>query len=60
MTDASAWQKSSYCAQGEACVSVTAASGRTVKLSESADPAGVILTTNPTAFAALLRTVKES
>ncbi|MFD9317046.1 DUF397 domain-containing protein [Streptomyces sp. NPDC060053] len=69
-----AWQKSSYCAQGESCVHVAATAQRssycgqgescvhisttpdlgTIHLTESADPAQTVLTTTPTAFAALL------
>ncbi|WP_307125781.1 DUF397 domain-containing protein [Streptomyces sp. B1I3] len=52
------WQKSSYCAQGEACVHVGSSPG-TVALTESSDPTGAILRTTPTAWAALIRSVKE-
>lgn len=52
------WQRSSYCAQGEACVHVAARNG-TVRLTESGDPGGAILRTTPTALDALLRTLKE-
>ncbi|WP_326766838.1 DUF397 domain-containing protein [Streptomyces sp. NBC_01591] len=56
-----AWQKSSYCAQGEACIHVTTARTRTgtVSLTESSDPAGAVLRTTPTAWAALVRTIKD-
>ncbi|MFJ8858810.1 DUF397 domain-containing protein [Streptomyces sp. NPDC102451] len=54
-----AWQKSSYCAQGEACVHV-AAFENSVALTESSDPSGGILQAAPTAWAALVRTVKET
>ncbi|MFF1647373.1 DUF397 domain-containing protein [Streptomyces sp. NPDC058240] len=56
-----AWQKSSYCAQGEACIHVGAARTRTgtVSLTESSGPAGAVLHTTPTAWAALVRTIKE-
>ncbi|WP_406421140.1 DUF397 domain-containing protein [Streptomyces sp. NBC_00842] len=54
---ASTWQRSSYCAQGEACVHV-AAHDNTVNVTESSDPTGAILRTTPTAWAALLRSVK--
>ncbi|GGV89998.1 hypothetical protein GCM10015535_45000 [Streptomyces gelaticus] len=54
-----AWQKSSYCAQGEACIHVTTARTGTVGLTESDDPTGAILRTTPTAWAALVRTLKE-
>ncbi|MEU0135033.1 DUF397 domain-containing protein [Streptomyces sp. NPDC006296] len=53
------WQKSSYCAQGEACVHVAADHG-SVALTESGDPDGATLRTSPAAWAALLRTVKET
>jgi hypothetical protein len=51
------WQKSSYCAQGNSCVHV-AARDRTVNVTESSDPTGAILHTTPTAWAALLRSLK--
>ncbi|MEU0149047.1 DUF397 domain-containing protein [Streptomyces sp. NPDC006288] len=54
-----AWQKSSYCAQGNSCVHVAADQG-SVALTESGDPGGAILRTTPAALAALIRTVKES
>ncbi|MFC8230935.1 DUF397 domain-containing protein [Streptomyces sp. NPDC057287] len=53
------WQKSSYCAQGEACIHVAADQG-SIALTESSDPGGAILRTTPTALAALIRTVKET
>ncbi|MEU0835580.1 DUF397 domain-containing protein [Streptomyces sp. NPDC005969] len=51
------WQKSSYCAQGNSCVHV-AAHGNTVNVTESSDPTAAILHTTPTAWAALLRSLK--
>ncbi|MFE7241973.1 DUF397 domain-containing protein [Streptomyces sp. NPDC057580] len=56
MTDLT-WQKSSYCAQGNSCVHV-AVHDNTVSVTESSDPSGAILRTTPTAWAALLRSVK--
>ncbi|MEU5657432.1 DUF397 domain-containing protein [Streptomyces sp. NPDC047737] len=53
------WQKSSYCAQGEACMHVAADQGA-IALTESSDPSGAILRTDPSAWAALLRAVKET
>ncbi|MFH8518362.1 DUF397 domain-containing protein [Streptomyces gelaticus] len=53
------WQKSSYCAQGEACIHVAAAGAGTVGVTESGDPTGAILRTTPAAWAALVRTLKE-
>ncbi|MEE1768006.1 DUF397 domain-containing protein [Streptomyces sp. JV185] len=56
---APAWQKSSYCAQGNSCIHVAALATGTVGLTESGDPAGATLRTTPTAWAALVRTLKE-
>ncbi|MFC9424726.1 DUF397 domain-containing protein [Streptomyces sp. NPDC056987] len=56
----SAWQKSSYCAQGEACLSVAVTSGRAIQLTESSDPSHSILTTDPATWAGFLRSLKES
>ncbi|MFF0074490.1 DUF397 domain-containing protein [Streptomyces sp. NPDC005494] len=53
------WQKSSYCAQGNSCVHVAADQGA-IALTESSDPSGAILRTDPSAWAALLRAVKET
>ncbi|MEU8709361.1 DUF397 domain-containing protein [Streptomyces sp. NPDC048565] len=53
------WQKSSYCAQGNSCIHIAADHG-SVALTESGDPTGAILRTSPSAWAALIRTVKES
>lgn len=53
------WQKSSYCGEGDACLNVAADSDRKVKLTESSDPAGAILTT-PATWSALLRALKEN
>lgn len=55
------WQKSSYCQEGEACLHVAVSTtAETVHLTESADPAQAILSAAPTAFYALLRTLKET
>ncbi|MCX5207241.1 DUF397 domain-containing protein [Streptomyces sp. NBC_00237] len=56
MTDP--WQRSSYCAQGEACVHVSA-TDHTVRLTESSAPDKAILRTHPAAFAALTRALKQ-
>jgi hypothetical protein len=54
------WQKSSYCAQGDACLSVAAASDRTtVQLTENSDTR-FILSTNPATWGAFLRALKEA
>ncbi|NGO45717.1 DUF397 domain-containing protein [Streptomyces sp. YC419] len=47
------------CAQGEACVHISA-TPQTIHLTESADPTQAILSATPTAFGALLRTLKTS
>lgn len=52
------WQKSSYCAQGEACLNVSSdATG--VHLTESGDPDGVILRTTPASFGGLLDAIRS-
>ncbi|WP_328669901.1 DUF397 domain-containing protein [Streptomyces sp. NBC_00328] len=55
-----AWQKSSYCPEGNSCVHVTGerASGA-IRLTESGDPSGAILTAAPAAFRSLLGALKE-
>ncbi|MBT2525277.1 DUF397 domain-containing protein [Streptomyces sp. ISL-99] len=50
------WQKSSFCGQGESCLHV-AANGRTVLLTESADPAHAVLSTTPTTWQALIQSL---
>ncbi|MCZ0988405.1 DUF397 domain-containing protein [Streptomyces diastatochromogenes] len=54
----SAWQKSSYCGEGEACIHIAAAPG-TIHITESADPSGAILTATPADFGALLAVLKK-
>ncbi|MCM2412734.1 DUF397 domain-containing protein [Streptomyces sp. RKAG290] len=56
---AHSWQRSSYCAQGEACVHVGTDRPGSISLTESGDPGGAILRTTPAALDALLRTLKE-
>ncbi|KUM72469.1 DUF397 domain-containing protein [Streptomyces curacoi] len=53
-----AWQKSSYCQEGEACVHISA-DPRTIHLIESADPTQTVLTITPATFEALLNTLKS-
>ncbi|MGW1784674.1 DUF397 domain-containing protein [Streptomyces sp. NPDC002143] len=49
------WQKSSYCGQGESCVHISASpTSATIHLTESADPSRSVLSTTPSAFAALV------
>ncbi|MFI2373337.1 DUF397 domain-containing protein [Streptomyces sp. NPDC018833] len=51
------WQKSSYCAEGESCVYVSATIDG-VRLTESSDPDGHILRTTRDAFASLTHALK--
>ncbi|MCC4319207.1 DUF397 domain-containing protein [Streptomyces samsunensis] len=51
------WRKSSYSAQGANCLYVSAPDGATIRLRESDQP-NTILTTNPTALSALIRSAK--
>ncbi|MGW1912944.1 DUF397 domain-containing protein [Streptomyces sp. NPDC002076] len=53
-----AWQKSSYCPEGNSCIHVAATPG-TIHMTESADPTGAVLTTTPAAFATLLTALKK-
>ncbi|MGW1809515.1 DUF397 domain-containing protein [Streptomyces sp. NPDC002078] len=53
-----AWQKSSYCPEGNSCIHVAATPG-TIHMTESADPSGAVLTTTPAAFGALLNALKR-
>ncbi|WP_329135703.1 DUF397 domain-containing protein [Streptomyces sp. NBC_00670] len=55
----SAWQKSSYCAQGNSCVHVAADPAGAILVTESGDPAGTVLTTPRPAFHTLLRALKS-
>ncbi|MFD7707742.1 DUF397 domain-containing protein [Streptomyces sp. NPDC059785] len=53
------WQKSSYCAQGDACLHVS--HGQiAIHLTESADPTHAVLLAAPAAFAAFLGSLKAS
>ncbi|MGW0736273.1 DUF397 domain-containing protein [Streptomyces sp. NPDC002851] len=53
-----AWQKSSYCSEGDSCVHVASTATGTVLLTESSDPTRAILTTARETFAALLTHLK--
>ncbi|GAA4912395.1 DUF397 domain-containing protein [Streptomyces coeruleoprunus] len=41
------WQKSSYCAEGDACIHLAPAPHGAVRLTETSDPTGAILTLAP-------------
>ncbi|MEU0807927.1 DUF397 domain-containing protein [Streptomyces sp. NPDC005970] len=51
------WQKSSYSAQGNACLYVSSTDDATVRLRESDEP-DTVLTTTPAALRALIRSAK--
>ncbi|WP_200258266.1 DUF397 domain-containing protein [Streptomyces sp. HSG2] len=53
------WQKSSYCAQGDSCLHVAASPDHHVRLTESSDPSGAILTLTPAAFENLIAALKS-
>ncbi|MFJ8011565.1 DUF397 domain-containing protein [Streptomyces sp. NPDC096339] len=57
---ASAWQKSSFCGEGDTCVYVSATPGSLVRVADRADPAHLVLATTQAAWADFLRAVKES
>ncbi|AXE22358.1 MULTISPECIES: DUF397 domain-containing protein [Streptomyces] len=59
MTAHPAWQKSSYCGDGDACVYVSAAPGHLVRVADLSDPAHLVLATTQAAWADFLRAVKE-
>ncbi|MFD8284391.1 DUF397 domain-containing protein [Streptomyces solisilvae] len=51
------WQKSSFSGEGNACLYVSAPDSATIRLRESDEP-NTILTTDPTALRALIRSAK--
>ncbi|GAA2353408.1 DUF397 domain-containing protein [Streptomyces cuspidosporus] len=51
------WQKSSYSAQGNACLYVSSTDDATIRLRESDDP-DTTLTTTPTTLRAFIRSAK--
>ncbi|MBL1120425.1 DUF397 domain-containing protein [Streptomyces sp. 110] len=51
------WRKSSYSAQGANCLYVSALDNAAIRLRESDEP-DTILTTNPAALSALIRSAK--
>ncbi|MEU5810111.1 MULTISPECIES: DUF397 domain-containing protein [unclassified Streptomyces] len=60
MTADPAWQKSSYCGEGEACVYVLATPGHLVRVADRADPAHLVLATTQAAWADFLDAVKKT
>ncbi|MBT2471692.1 DUF397 domain-containing protein [Streptomyces sp. ISL-66] len=60
MTTQSAWQKSSFCSEGDNCVYVSAAPGTLVRVADRADPAHLVLATTQAAWADFLRVIKQS
>ncbi|MGW5449764.1 DUF397 domain-containing protein [Streptomyces asiaticus] len=51
------WRKSSYSSEGNACLYVSALDSTTIRLRESDEPE-TVLTTNPSALRALIRSAK--
>lgn len=60
MTDRTAWQKSSFCGDGDACVYVASAPGSLVRVADRVDPAHLILATTQAAWADFLEAVKQA
>ncbi|MCX5405481.1 DUF397 domain-containing protein [Streptomyces sp. NBC_00335] len=60
MTARPAWQKSSFCGEGDNCVYVSAAPGTLVRVADRADPAHLVLAATRTAWAEFLQTVKAT
>ncbi|MFF3216157.1 DUF397 domain-containing protein [Streptomyces sp. NPDC002886] len=60
MTARAAWQKSSFCGEGDNCVYVSAAPGTLVRVADRADPAHLVLATTQAAWTDFLRVVKQS
>ncbi|WP_175408936.1 DUF397 domain-containing protein [Streptomyces sp. TRM64462] len=58
MTSATAWQKSSYCGTGESCIHLAPAPQGAVRLTESSDPTGAILTLAPATWRAWRDAIK--
>ncbi|MEV0415345.1 DUF397 domain-containing protein [Streptomyces sp. NPDC050448] len=58
MTAHPAWQRSTYCGEGDACVYVSAAPGHLVRVADRADPAHLVLATTQAAWADFLDAVK--
>lgn len=52
------WQKSSFCSEGNSCVHISTGPAPTIHLTESADPTQAVLNATPTAFDALLHSLK--
>ncbi|ADI06665.1 hypothetical protein SBI_03544 [Streptomyces bingchenggensis BCW-1] len=52
-----AWQKSSYCAEGNSCLNLAVAPDRTIRLRESEDP-DITLTTTPAHLGTFIRAAK--
>ncbi|MCQ8836520.1 DUF397 domain-containing protein [Streptomyces malaysiensis] len=52
------WQKSSFSGEGNACLYVSALDNATIRLRESDQP-NTVLTTNPAALSALIRSAKK-
>ncbi|MET9467552.1 DUF397 domain-containing protein [Streptomyces sp. NPDC006544] len=60
MTERTAWQKSSFCGEGDNCVYVSAAPGTLVRVADRADPAHLVLATTQAAWADFLGVIKRT
>lgn len=60
MTAQPAWQKSTFCSEGDNCVYVSAAPGTLVRVADRADPAHLVLATTQAAWADFLRVIKQT
>ncbi|MGW6687541.1 DUF397 domain-containing protein [Streptomyces sp. NPDC054961] len=60
MTERTAWQKSSFCGEGDNCVYVSAAPGTLVRVADRADPAHLVLATTQAAWADFLDVIKRT
>ncbi|MCH0538499.1 DUF397 domain-containing protein [Streptomyces sp. MUM 203J] len=46
------WKKSSFCGEGESCIHLAAGDRGTIRLTETSDPSGAVLTLAPTTWRA--------
>ncbi|KAF0650585.1 MULTISPECIES: DUF397 domain-containing protein [Streptomyces] len=54
-----AWRKSSHCATGDACIHLAPAPQGAVRLTESSDPSGTVLTLAPATWRAWRRAIGD-
>lgn len=58
MNPTATWQKSSYCGTGESCIHLAPAPDGAVRLTESSDPSGAVLTLTPSTWRAWRAAIK--